>query len=112
MEPIIIIVFGYVSGVLTTFAGIPQMVKVFRSSSTQDLSYTSLSMIVCGTCSWTIYGVLRNDSVIIVFNVLSFIIYVAILFFKFYVEVVRKDMLAPKHKYTELTTEMPNFNGV
>lgn len=93
-----ILIIGYVSGALTTFAGVPQIVKVFRSSSTQDLSYVSLSMAASGVCMWMIYGLLLKQLPIIIFDFLSLISFTTLICLKVYIENFKKE------KYTELAT--------
>lgn len=97
MKDVHILIIGYVSGALTTFAGVPQIVKVFRTSSTQDLSYISLSMSASGVCMWTIYGLLLKQLPLIIFDTLSFISFITLICVKIYMEKIKKV------KYTELT---------
>lgn len=93
-----ILIIGYISGALTTFASIPQIVKVFRSSSTQDLSYVSLSMSASGVCMWTIYGMLLKQLPMIIFDSLSLISFITLICLKVYMENFKKV------KYTELAS--------
>jgi MtN3 and saliva related transmembrane protein len=100
MNHIAVLVLGYVSGVLTTFAGIPQVIRVVKTSSTQDLSYVALSMTTSGLVLWTAYGFLQHDNPMIVFNLLAFVIYGGILSLKIYIEFFKKKV--NNVKYTEL----------
>jgi uncharacterized protein with PQ loop repeat len=102
MNHITVLVLGYVSGVLTTFAGVPQVIQVVRTSSTQDLSYITLSMTTSGLILWTAYGFLQRDTPMIVFNLLASVIYGGILSLKIYIEVFKKKTNAIK--YSELIT--------
>lgn len=102
MNHLTVLVLGYVSGVLTTFAGIPQVIRVVKTSSTQDLSYVSLTMTTSGLVLWTAYGFLQKDNPMIVFNILAFFIYGGILSLKIYIELFKKKV---NHvKYSELPT--------
>jgi MtN3 and saliva related transmembrane protein len=83
---LLVLVLGYVSGVLTTLAGVPQVVKVFRNSSTQDLSYMYMSMTIIGRCTWTIYGYFRDDTPMVVWNLTAIVIYGAMMSLKVYIE--------------------------
>lgn len=102
MNHVIVLVLGYVSGVLTTFAGVPQVIRVVKTSSTQDLSYVSLSMTTSGLVLWTVYGFLQKDNPMILFNMLAFFIYGGILSLKIYIECFKKK--ANDIKYSELST--------
>ena len=50
---------GFVAGLLTTFAFLPQAVKTWRIDSARDFSLPTLLMLVAGVGLWTIYGVMR-----------------------------------------------------
>ena len=51
---------GFVAGLLTTFAFLPQAIKTWRTGSAHDFSLPTLLMLVSGVGLWTIYGVLRT----------------------------------------------------
>jgi MtN3 and saliva related transmembrane protein len=48
---------GYIAGILTTVAFVPQLVKTWRSGSTGDLSLTMLTTFAIGILLWLVYGV-------------------------------------------------------
>src|SRR5262245_20052174 len=48
---------GYIAGILTTVAFVPQLVKTWRSGSTGDLSLTMLTIFAIGILLWLVYGV-------------------------------------------------------
>ena len=106
MKHIIVLILGYASGILTTFAGIPQVIKIIRTSSTQDLSYIGLAMTTSGLCLWTVYGFLENDNPMIVFNMLAFFIYCALFSLKIYIEIYKKKLSdSPTNiTYSQLST--------
>jgi MtN3 and saliva related transmembrane protein len=83
---LLVLVLGYVSGVLTTLAGVPQVMKVFKNSSTQDLSYMYMSMTIIGRCTWTVYGYFRDDTPMVVWNLTAIVIYGAMMSLKVYIE--------------------------
>jgi MtN3 and saliva related transmembrane protein len=47
---------GYVAGVLTTVAFVPQLMKTWRSQSAADLSLTMLTAFTVGILLWLVYG--------------------------------------------------------
>lgn len=51
---------GFVAGLLTTFAFLPQAVKTWRTSSARDFSLPTLLMLVGGVGLWTVYGFIRG----------------------------------------------------
>lgn len=62
---------GYIAGFCTTFSGIPQIVRCFRTKSAKDLSYASLFMTDTGVLLWAIYGGIEKDVPLILWNTLS-----------------------------------------
>jgi MtN3 and saliva related transmembrane protein len=79
-------VLGYIAGFCTTFAGIPQIVHVMKTKSTHDLSYVSIGFSAAGVIMWTIYGFYIQNAPIIVFNIISTVVYVWLIGFKIWNE--------------------------
>ncbi|MEK7253220.1 MAG: SemiSWEET transporter [Bacteroidota bacterium] len=73
---------GLMAACLTTGAYIPQVVKTWRSGTTDDLSLTMFLMMFTGTICWLIYGFYRNDFPMILANAVAALLSCAILFFK------------------------------
>jgi MtN3 and saliva related transmembrane protein len=65
-DSILIDFFGYSSGVLVGITFIPQVIKVFKTQSTKDLSYVFLSLSLFASAFKLIYGVLINQLPIVV----------------------------------------------
>lgn len=65
-------VIGYIAGTLTTFAFIPQVVRIFRTRSSADLSWWWLTMSLLGILLWLLYGVTISNYPMIIFNVITF----------------------------------------
>ena len=78
----IIMVVGLIAAALTTSALFPQLVKVWRTKSTKDVSAGMFTMTSAGVFMWFIYGVYINDFPIIMANFLAFVQAVLILFCK------------------------------
>jgi MtN3 and saliva related transmembrane protein len=74
---------GLVAATLTTFSFVPQLVKVVRTRSADDLSYGMFGAFSLGVVLWLIYGILRDDLPVIVANVVTLALSVAILVLKF-----------------------------
>ncbi len=47
---------GSLAGLLTTLAFVPQVVRAWRTRSTNDLSYGMLAMFSAGVALWIVYG--------------------------------------------------------
>lgn len=65
-------VIGYIAGTLTTFAFIPQVVRIFRTRSADDLSWWWLALSLVGIVLWLLYGVSIRNYPMTLFNVITF----------------------------------------
>jgi MtN3 and saliva related transmembrane protein len=77
-----ITIFGLVAAALTTISLFPQLLKVWKTKSTRDISTGMFSLFCSGVFLWFVYGVIINDLPIIVANSLAFIQALIILVFK------------------------------
>ena len=78
----IIMIIGLVAAALTTGALFPQLIKVWRTKSTKDISTGMFALTSAGVLVWFIYGMLVNNFPIIIANSLAFVQAVIILLFK------------------------------
>ena len=69
---------GLVAAIGTTGSWIPQAVKTIRSGSARDFSWSYLIMFSTGVALWSLYGMLRNDMVIVLTNVTALLFLVPI----------------------------------
>ena len=77
-----ITILGLVAGTLTTASFLPQLVKVWKSRSTKDISLLMYSVICTGILLWVIYGFLIGSLPVIVANAVTLLIATAILILK------------------------------
>ena len=75
-------IIGLVAAALTTGALFPQLLKVYRTKSTKDISMGMFALTSAGVLVWFIYGLFVNNFPIIIANSLAFIQAVVILYFK------------------------------
>ncbi|MEX0808309.1 MAG: SemiSWEET transporter [Dongiaceae bacterium] len=73
---------GLVAGVLTPFSSLPQVIKVWRTRSTSDLSLVMLMMAVAGIALWLIYGIAIRSMVVTLANTIPLLLYATVLGFK------------------------------
>ncbi|HGY5547890.1 MAG TPA: SemiSWEET transporter [Prochlorococcus sp.] len=76
-------ILGLIAGSLTTIAFVPQLLKVWKSKSAQDISYVMFIMFIAGIILWEIYGWGIHSMPVILFNVITFVLGLAILVLKF-----------------------------
>jgi len=77
-----ITIIGLVAAAFTTICLFPQLVKVWKTKSTKDISAGMFTLYSSGLLLWFIYGVYINDLPIMLANSLSFIQALVILLFK------------------------------
>ena len=65
-DQILIDLFGYSSGVFVGITLLPQVIKVFKTKSTKDLSHIFLALSLIAAASKLIYGILINELPIVV----------------------------------------------
>jgi|TARA_B110000438_G_scaffold233779_1_gene229921 MtN3 and saliva related transmembrane protein len=73
---------GFIAGCLTTAAFVPQVLKTWKTKSTQDLSLGMWSAFCFGVLCWLIYGFMLESYPIIVTNFVTLFLAGTILFFK------------------------------
>lgn len=73
---------GLVAGFLTTVAFIPQVIKTWQSKSARDLSLIMFSLFCTGVFLWMIYGFMINELPVILWNIITLMLALTILFFK------------------------------
>ncbi|HMW35627.1 MAG TPA: SemiSWEET transporter [bacterium] len=62
---------GLVSGILTTFGFLPQVIKSLRTKKVEDVAIAQPVVLLIGMSGWLLYGVMRDDLVIIMANIVS-----------------------------------------
>jgi MtN3 and saliva related transmembrane protein len=73
---------GFMAASLTTIAFLPQVIQVWRSQSTKDISLPMLITFIAGITLWLIYGLLVNAAPIYLANAITLILNLVILRFK------------------------------
>lgn len=73
---------GGAAAFCSTIANLPQLIKVWKSGETGDLSLKMLLLLASGLGLWVMYGVIRSDVVIIAANAVSLAMIACIIYFK------------------------------
>lgn len=63
---------GYVAACGTTFAFLPQALRVWRERSAGDLSLAMYAIMLTGILLWIVYGVLIRSAPLVAANIVSF----------------------------------------
>lgn len=73
---------GFIAAVFTTFAYLPQFLKVWKSRSAKDISLKMYTMMCAGVLLWLVYGLRLRSLPIIVANSVTLALTVSILALK------------------------------
>jgi MtN3 and saliva related transmembrane protein len=73
---------GLLAGLLTTFAFVPQVLKIWRSKSAKDISLRTYVALSIGIVLWLVYGILKQELPIILWNAVTLVLAVAIVAMK------------------------------
>ena len=81
---------GIVAACLTSFGFVPQVRKIWVTKRVQDVSPMTMFQLGAGNSLWLLYGVFRDDWVIIGANIIAISIFIVGLFL-FYLYRVREE---------------------
>lgn len=73
---------GSIAAVLTTFAFLPQVIKVIKTKDTESIALGMYLMQVVGIGLWLVYGLAIQDLPLIAANSISLILSATILAYK------------------------------
>ena len=73
---------GLVAGVMTTAAFLHQVIKVWASRSTSDISLTMFLVLTSGILLWLVYGIFIKDIPLVLANSITLVFATAILIAK------------------------------
>lgn len=79
IEAIWVTVLGSVASALVTASFIPQIIRGYRTKHLGDVSYWLMIMICVGMSLWIVYGIIKQDYVIIGANISTIALNVVLL---------------------------------
>lgn len=62
---------GYLAGILTSIAVIPQIAKAWKTRQVEDISLITVGILICGLALWVTYGFITQAWPIVLTNGLS-----------------------------------------
>ncbi|MGH8006631.1 MAG: SemiSWEET family sugar transporter [Candidatus Binatia bacterium] len=75
-------VLGLLAGALTTISFIPQLTKIRRTKSAEDISTSMFVTFCAGVALWLIYGIMNRDLAVIAANFVTLLLALMILILK------------------------------
>jgi MtN3 and saliva related transmembrane protein len=73
---------GYFAAICTTGAYVPQVMRVWRTKSTDDISIKMLLLLMTGLGLWLLFGVWKEEFSIVAANGVTLLLTSIILYFK------------------------------
>ena len=73
---------GYAAALCTTGAYVPQVLRVWRTRSTKDISLKTFAVLVTGLTLWLVYGFWRGEIPLIAANSVTLLLASTILYLK------------------------------
>ena len=73
---------GFIAGTLTTIAFLPQVLKVWNTKSTKDISLCMFIVFTTGVTLWLVYGIIIANFSLILANAVTLILSGSILLAK------------------------------
>jgi MtN3 and saliva related transmembrane protein len=77
-----VLLLGITAGAMTTGSIVPQVLKIVQSKSARDVSTLFFVIMAGGMLLWLVYGLLRSDMVIMLWNAISLSLTLVILSLK------------------------------
>ena len=71
---------GVIAACLTSFAFIPQVLKMYTTRSAKDISLVTLIQLSLGVSLWIVYGIYLKDCIIILANAVTLLTLLSALF--------------------------------
>lgn len=82
MSPSLIQAIGFAAAICTSAAYLPQVLRVWRTRRTEDISLGMFLVMTVGLLCWLVYGIAIHDWPIILCNGLALVMTTIILAFK------------------------------
>jgi MtN3 and saliva related transmembrane protein len=75
-------ILGYSAGAITSMTFLPQVIKTWKERSARDISLMMFLIAAVNEIMWIIYGILKNDWVIILTNAVVLVLSITMIFLK------------------------------
>ena len=76
-------ILGLIAGLFTTFAIIPQIMRVYKLKSAREISVIYNTTMLLGILLWLVYGIVLGLVPIIIWNIIGALLNVLLLLAKF-----------------------------
>ena len=73
---------GFAAAIISLSSSLPQIAQIWKTKQTKDISLKMYVTLCVGISLWLVYGVLRDDIVLIVANAIALVLNLSILLSK------------------------------
>lgn len=73
---------GFIAGGLVAISILPQLIKSWKTKSTNDLSISWMSINILGQVLWIVYGVYINSISLVIMSSLTLVFALSLVFLK------------------------------
>jgi MtN3 and saliva related transmembrane protein len=77
-----ITIIGLIAGTLTTISFLPQVVRIWKTHSTRDISLVMYLIFGTGVATWLVYGIIIKQWPVIIANAVTLVLALVIIAFK------------------------------
>ena len=75
-------ILGYSAGAITSLTFLPQVIKTWKLKSAKDVSLLMFVIAAINEVMWTVYGILLNNWVIILTNIIVLVMALTMIYLK------------------------------
>lgn len=75
-------VVGFIAGILVASALLPQVVKSWKTKSTQDISLSWSVTSLAGQVMWIIYGIMISSYSLVIMSTITLVMAISVLYLK------------------------------
>ncbi len=75
-------VIGFIAGILVAVALLPQVVKSWKTKSTQDISLSWSVTSLAGQVMWIIYGIMIGSYSLVIMSSITLVMAISVLYLK------------------------------
>jgi MtN3 and saliva related transmembrane protein len=76
-------ILGYLAGLFTTAANVPQVITTYKKRSGEGLSFRMLAALATGLLLWIAYGFVVHSKPLMIFNAIALALVVSLVTMKF-----------------------------
>ena len=76
-------IIGILSGLIATFAFLPQVIMTYKNRRATELTFVVLITVLISKCGWVGYGILDEDYIVVMWVLISMFLFIMLLMSKF-----------------------------